>query len=308
MKIFLMPLIVLALVLVWIAIWLVGVVFVWSVGTPMPREGMSFLTEMKWSDETRYIFIYFVFGLLWVNAWFVGMSQFATAASASLWYFECGSDSEGKGTMGRAMKWSVRYHIGSIAFGSFIIAVCQIIRLIFEYYRRKLGMADRTKKLVRVLLCITGYLLWMMEKCVKFMAKKAYIQVALTNKFFCRSAFNAFALILKHAHRFAIAAGIGWIFAMFGIITITGTTCFCGWLFLSQTTYVEVTSPWAPVIAIGIVTIVISHSMLTIFTFSSDAILQSFILDEELGFKGRSRPKYMESFAEKVKGKKGSCC
>ena len=35
------------------------------------------------------------------------------------------------------VKWILRYHFGSIAFGSLIIAIVQFIRLMFEYFRKK---------------------------------------------------------------------------------------------------------------------------------------------------------------------------
>jgi len=72
------------------------------------------------------------------------------------------------------MWWAFRYHMGSIAFGAFLIAVCQMLRFLFEYYRRKLGVAKKNP-VVKCLLCYTAYLLWLMEKCVKFITKNAYI-------------------------------------------------------------------------------------------------------------------------------------
>ena len=76
--------------------------------------------------------------LFWINAFVMGMCQFIIAASACIWYFEVNSDTGGKGTVGRGIYWAFRYHMGSIAFGAAIIAICQTIRVVFEYYRRKI--------------------------------------------------------------------------------------------------------------------------------------------------------------------------
>jgi choline transporter-like protein 2/4/5 len=67
--------------------------------------------------------------------------------------------------------------MGSIAFGSFIIALVQLIRIIFEYYRRKIQAANKDNPVVKFLLCYTSYLLACLERCVKFITKNAYIQV-----------------------------------------------------------------------------------------------------------------------------------
>lgn len=72
---------------------------------------------------------------------------------------------------------------------------------------------------------MTGCWLWLLEKCVKYMTKNAYIQVALTNKSFCPSAINAFCLMLKNAHRFGFASSIGQVYMLFGAVFITTTTC-----------------------------------------------------------------------------------
>ena len=75
----------------------------------------------------------------------------------------------------KATKWLFRYHLGSIAFGSFVIAVCQMIRIVFEYYRRKAGNLEKAVPLVKILLKLTSYLLWILENVVKYMTKNAYI-------------------------------------------------------------------------------------------------------------------------------------
>lgn len=74
-----------------------------------------------------------------------------------------------------AVKWILVYHLGSIAFGSFIIAVVQFIRIIFEYYRQKIQAANKDNPVVKFLLCCTSYLLLCLERCVKFISKNAYI-------------------------------------------------------------------------------------------------------------------------------------
>ena len=60
------------------------------------------------------------------------------AAMACMWYFAGeGSDmatgEKDTSSVFRAMKWGTWYHCGSIAFGSFIIALVSMIRVVFEY-------------------------------------------------------------------------------------------------------------------------------------------------------------------------------
>lgn len=67
---------------------------------------------------------------------------------------------------------------------------------------------------------MTSYLLDCLERFIKFISKNAYIQIAITGKNFCASAWNAFMLILKNFARFGVAASIGAIFNVLGVCFI----------------------------------------------------------------------------------------
>jgi hypothetical protein len=53
--------------------WIVSFVMVFSIGEVTQREPpLDFTTEIMWEDQTRYILIIQVFGLLWVMNFFIG--------------------------------------------------------------------------------------------------------------------------------------------------------------------------------------------------------------------------------------------
>jgi hypothetical protein len=124
MRIILVPTVVTVITLFWGVIWLVAAVWIYAVGTPEPRYGFPFITEIKWEESTRGAFAFHIFGFLWVNAFMIGCTQFIIGASACIWYFEVETDTKGKGTILRALKWLSIYHWGSVAYGSCIIATC----------------------------------------------------------------------------------------------------------------------------------------------------------------------------------------
>jgi solute carrier family 44 (choline transporter-like protein), member 2/4/5 len=252
--------------------------------------------------------IYHVFALLWINAFIIGSVQFIIGASTCLWYFTCKSDSEGKGTIGTSIKWLFKYHWASIALGSLIIAICQMIRLIFEYYRKKMGMLEKTSTLIKILVVSTGYCLWCLEKCVKYISKNAYIQIALTNDGFLQAAINAFTLILKNAHRFGFANTIGTVYMIFGCFFIAACTSFGTYAFMVNYDGLDVTSPIPTTCVMGVIAIMVGYQFLSIFSFSSDAILQSYLLDEELRRPASaSRPDDMQAFYDSMSAKFSRC-
>jgi hypothetical protein len=274
------------------------------------------LSTVEWEPQTRYLFIIHLFGLFWLNAFIIGCAQFIIASACVVWYFSFSSDTQGKGSLCTGIKWIFRYHFGSIAFGSCIIAIVQLIRVIFEYYRQKIQMANKNNPVVKAMLCITSYLLACLERCIKFITKNAYIQVALTSKNFCRSAFNAFMLIIKNAARFGVTGSIGCIFMFLGKLFIICSTVLICYLMLTEWKEIseEISTPYAPCFVAGLIGYVIGSVFMSVFSFASDTILQCFLLDEELGADGggrppSNRPPIMNDFISKAAGgNKGCCC
>lgn len=88
-------------------------------------------------------------------------------------------------------------------------------------------------------------------------------------------------------------------------------TCTSGAGYLFLTNYadlVNVTDPIPPTVALAVISGMTGTMFLSIFSYSSDAILQAFLLDEELRFLGDNRPAYMMEFAETMKSRgQGSC-
>ena len=280
--------------MMFLTIWLVGAIFVFSIGTPEPRPEMPSLTELKWENSTRALLYFYLFGLFWIQAFVIGCTQFVIGASACIWYFEVSTDSKGRFTVLKGVYWLCIFHWGSVALGSSLIAICQFLKVLFEQFRRNLGMLNQTLTWVKILNCLFASCLYCLEKFIKFMSKNAYIQIALTSKNFCPSAWNAFTLMIKHAPRFGMGASIGFIFLALGGIVITSGTCACAYFFLtSQPDLLDLTGPIAPTVIVGVIAVMISYQILSIFSFASDAILQSFLLDEEMRFLGNARPALM---------------
>lgn len=133
MSIFFVPTIFFFFICVWMCYWIISAVYVYSVGEP---KGLG---QIEWNDTTRYVWLYHLFGLFWISAFIIGCEQFVIAACACIWYYEQGaeSDQKGKATLRTGFRWIFKYHMGSIAFGSLIIAIMEMIKTMFEYFRKK---------------------------------------------------------------------------------------------------------------------------------------------------------------------------
>ena len=53
--------------------------------------------------------------------------------SASTYYFSSNKEKEGSSEVALAFKYAYMYHMGTLAFGSFIIALVEFVRVVFVY-------------------------------------------------------------------------------------------------------------------------------------------------------------------------------
>jgi len=185
----------------------------------------------------------------------------------------------------KAIKWAMFYHIGSIAMGSFLVALVTFIRIIFEYiiYQyEKVG--NKENPIYKCFKCVARCILWCLDKYVEFITKNAYIQIALHNSMFCKAAMDAFFLALRHIGRFSSAGMIGTIMMVLGKGTIMASSA-CLTYILISTQYPEVSQPLVGAGIVAMVSYLVGSLFLSVFSFSCTAILHCFILSEDAGGK-----------------------
>ena len=105
---------------------------------------------------------------------------------------------------------------------------------------------------------------------------------------------------MRNAARFSIVSGIGFILMFIGKAIIMGLSGFIAYIIIMQSFLSdEVSSPIFPVIACIIISYIVGSIFLSVYSFSSTAILHCYILDEEIG--SNKRPKSIEEFDNKNK-------
>jgi len=164
--------------------WGVTAVYLVSSGDATRIQDTAFGT-FEFDKTLQRLLIYHLFGLLWFNAFVIAATQFVLASSACLWYFSQGTGQGAKGTIRKSIHRLLRYHFGSIAFGSLILAIIQFIRLVLAYVQAKTkNLQGKEGKIIKFVLgCLQCYMACF-ERFVKFLNKNAYIQIALTGKNF----------------------------------------------------------------------------------------------------------------------------
>lgn len=102
-----------------------------------------------------------------------------------------------------------RYHLGSVALGSFIIALVQLFRLILEYVNRKTKQLQEKNLALKFLMCCARCCAWYLERVITYINRNAFIIVAVKGTSFCPSAWRAVGLIVSNALRLIAVNAIG---------------------------------------------------------------------------------------------------
>lgn len=172
------------------------------------------------------------FGTLWGHAFVLAMSNLVIAGAAADWFLTDDKKAMRLPALD-ALKRTLRFHAGTAAVGSFIIAVVQMIRWAFRYYMYQMSKLDPSNPLVKVMSCIGECCLDCLERFLNFINKNAYIQTAIKGTSFCPSAKNAVQLLLRNCLRVGTLNIISSVFIFLGKYFIALATGIAGALWIA---------------------------------------------------------------------------
>uniref|UniRef100_A0A8C2ACT0 Choline transporter-like protein n=1 Tax=Cyprinus carpio TaxID=7962 RepID=A0A8C2ACT0_CYPCA len=293
------------------------VIAYWAITAVYPKENNTFnssniTTECPGAEclfafyggETLYhkYLILFQFYNLFLFFWcanFVtalGQVTLAGAFASYYWAFKKPDDIPAFpifNSLGRAL----RYHTGSLAFGSLILAIVQIIRVILEYLDQKLKGAQN--KCAKFLLSCLKCCFWCLEKFIKFLNRNAYIMVAIYGKNFCTSAKDAFFLLMRNIIRVAVLDKVTDFLLFLGKLLIVGIVGICSFFFFTgKIKMVEVAAPslnyyWVPILTVVIGAYLIAHGFFSVYAMCVDTLFLCFLEDLERNDGTADRPYFM---------------
>ncbi|XP_033983012.1 choline transporter-like protein 2 isoform X1 [Trematomus bernacchii] len=203
---------------------------------------------------------------------------------------------------------SLRYHTGTLAFGSLILSIVQIIRVLLEYLDHKLKGAHN--KCTKFLLCCLKCCFWCLEKCVKFINRNAYIMTAIYGNNFCTSAKNAFFLLLRNMIRVAVLDKVTDFLLFLGKLLIVGLVAIFAFFFFSgRVKAFEDTAPhlhyyWVPILTVAVGSYLIAHGFFSVYAMCVDTLFLCFLEDLERNDGSAERPYLMPENLRKILNKK----
>jgi len=262
-----------------------------------PQASCQFV---KYERSPHYTWMQFIniFALYWGVFFFSAYGEMVLAGVFSQWYWTLDKKKHlPKCALVTSMWNTTIFHLGTLAFGSLIIAIIRLIITILEYIEKK------TKKfnndLSRCILCMCKCCLYCLEKFMRFINKNAYIMCAIKSTNFCKSAQSAFDLIMRNLVRVAVLDRVVDFLLFLGklvIVLATGATSFCafgGYIPDIQDKIPNLNYLFTPIVFIVVGSYLIANAFFGVYNMAVDTLFLCFLEDLERNDGSVEKPFYM---------------
>uniref|UniRef100_A0AAZ3QB18 Choline transporter-like protein n=1 Tax=Oncorhynchus tshawytscha TaxID=74940 RepID=A0AAZ3QB18_ONCTS len=205
---------------------------------------------------------------------------------------------------------TLRYHVGSLAFGALILTLIQVVRIILEYLDHKTRAAQNP--CARFLMCCLKCCFWCLEKFIKFLNRNAYIMIAVYGKNFCVSAKNAFMLLMRNIVRVVVLDKVTDLLLFFGKLLVVGGVGVLAFFFFSGRIRLPGSNfrtemlnyYWMPIIVVVVGAYLIAHGFFSVYNMCVDTLFLCFLEDLERHDGTIQKPYYMSKNLMKILNKK----
>lgn len=299
----------------YIAVWLYIAVFIYSVGTDVEQAAATCAYQyhsgggvsdcngadsgnprtMMVHEFDRPIYqnylIAHVFGFFWNVQFLIYFGYMVIAGAVADWYF---SSHENRKDLCRApicgaLARTLRFHLGSIAFGALILAVIQFVRAVLAYIQKKTMGADRNC-VAKAIFCVVHCCLKCLECCIDKVNKNAFVWMSIWGDGFCSSCFSSFALIWRNLGRVAALNVVGSYLITLGKFTVASvTTGLSAYVLINTDIVPNLNSPVLPCICIFIVSWSVAYLFMVVFETVIDTTFLCFLVDSEHNAGGHMR-------------------
>jgi choline transporter-like protein 2/4/5 len=126
-------------------------------------NGLNATKYVKDMPVMNYLIIYHFFGLLWTTQFLQGIAAMTVAGAVCGWYFSQNETKDpemdkfvykpSRFPVAAALRRVIKYYMGSVAFGSLLIAFIQFIRAVMAYVQRRFKDQAKNSQLIKFVFC-----------------------------------------------------------------------------------------------------------------------------------------------------------
>lgn len=278
----------LSLMFFWVY-WIAVLLFLGTSGSPVKNNSTD-VVEYKMQGPLQYMVWYHLVGLIWISEFILAFQQMTIAGAVVTYYFTRNKSQIPALPVISSMLRTTRYHLGTLAKGSFIITLVKIPRLILTYIHSQLKGKENACARCMLKACVCC--LWCLEKCLAYLNQNAYTATAINSTNFCTSAREAFVILVENALRVAAINTVGDFVLFMGKVLIVSCTAFAGILALN---YQRDYTVWVlPLLIACLFAFLVAHCFLSVYENVVDALFLCFAVDTKYNDGSPGREYYMD--------------
>lgn len=269
---------------------------------PCVQTTCSFL-EIDNPPLVRWSMAYNIFGFLWLSFFISAFSDMVLAATFARWYWTFKKRDVPYFTLTHAFVQTAFYHLGTLAFGSLILAICRMIRLVLEYINDKVKKYDNV--VTRAILCCMRCFFWLLETFLRFLNKNAYIMCAIHGKSFCPSAKDAFNLLMRNFLRVVTLDKVtDFLFFLSKLLLTAGAGVSTYYFLANNPNVIQLNHKAVPTTVVVIAAFLITSVFFGVYSMAVDTLFLCFLEDCERNDGTPEKPYFMSKQLMKILGKK----
>ncbi|CAF3124472.1 unnamed protein product [Rotaria sp. Silwood2] len=263
------------------------------------KSFISFVNQNQWVPQLFSTFMFF-----WLTAFIIGFSEIVLAGVYARYYWDKKRFGVPCLSLGESLLRAFVFHLGTIAFGSLIIAIVKLIRVLLEYIENK--VKEKTGRIARCLFCCCRCCLFCLEKFLKFLNRNAYIITAIYGTGFFTSARRAFHIIISNPLRLLVIDKVCDFLIFLGRLCITaGIGILAFFFFTHRIAQAEEYVPelhyyLVPLLLIIIGTYVITTCFFSVYSMAVDTLLICALEDMRMKKKNQNHHMMMSKTLKKV--------
>lgn len=230
---------------------------------------------------------YNVVAAFWLLQFIIGCQHMIIAGAVATWFFTRKKTALSS-PISKSYGYLFQFHLGTVALGSLLIAIVQIIRVIFKLIESavKDPKNDFTKALYKGFSCC----LYCLEKILVYLTRNAYIEVAIYGDSLCTSGKRAYQVLVSNSLKVLVINSVGDFVLFLGKALIVAASVGLGCKLLEDKEGLNYLA--VPLTIIGAFAYFVSHAFMTAFEMMIDTIFICFCEDCDMN-DGQDRPYFM---------------
>lgn len=215
------------------------------------------------------------------------------AFAFATWYFIVDKTFIPFFTIFHGIQQTGRYHIGTVAFGSFILTVCTIIKTIVDALAENSQSSGEGGILGQVIACFCQGIVAAIKDLLKYINKNAYIMCSIYGKNFIGSAKDAVHLLVSSALHAYTLTYVSKFLLFLTKILIALLMSLATYLLFNNSSNILLQYKIIPAILVGIGTYVIATIFFDVYAMAVDTLFLCVLDDVEHNDGSDEKPYHM---------------